>query len=113
MPRSEEENGAKASSRARRASESDTVFEVGHEKNVDILQMLSKAQDEYDKVCCATVHSCSLPIQFCAFVNSVIHMNVIHLNFKFTFDRQLKTLSYYTVHQCEMYSESNLVACIQ
>jgi len=54
VPRSDEENGAKASSRARRASESDTMFEVGHDKNVDILQMLSKAQDEYDKVdCCA------------------------------------------------------------
>ena len=51
MPRSDEESGAKASSRARRASESDTVFEVAHDKNVDILQMLSKAQDEYDKVC--------------------------------------------------------------
>jgi len=51
VPRSDEESGAKASSRARRASESDTVFEVAHDKNVDILQMLSKAQDEYDKVC--------------------------------------------------------------
>jgi len=50
VPRSDEESGAKASSRARRASESDTVFEVAHDKNVDILQMLSKAQDEYDKV---------------------------------------------------------------
>lgn len=58
MPRSDEESGAKASSRARRASESDTVFEVAYDKNVDILQMLSKAQDEYDKVCCcATLFS--------------------------------------------------------
>lgn len=50
MPCSDEENGAKALSRGRRASESDTVLEVGRDKNVDILQMLSKAQDEYDKV---------------------------------------------------------------
>lgn len=50
MPRSDDENGAKAMSRARRASESDTMIEVARDKNVDILQMLSKAQDEYDKV---------------------------------------------------------------
>ena len=50
VPRSDEENGAKALSRARRASESDTMLEVARDKNVDILQMLSKAQDEYDKV---------------------------------------------------------------
>jgi len=55
VPCSDDANGAKASSRARRASESDTVFEAGHDKNVDILQMLSKAQDEYDKVCTADV----------------------------------------------------------
>jgi len=62
VPRSEEENGAKAASRARRASESDTVFEVAYDKNVDIMQMLSKAQDEYDKVywlLCGTVLSVS------------------------------------------------------
>jgi len=49
-----------ASGRQRRASESDTTSdarssEAGKgidavQKNVDILQMLSKAQDEYDKV---------------------------------------------------------------
>jgi len=55
VPRNDEENGAKASSRARRASESDTVFEDTLDKNVDILQMLSKAQDEYDKVCCCAI----------------------------------------------------------
>ena len=55
VPNSDEENGAKALSRARRASESDTVFDAAHDKNVDILQMLSKAQDEYDKVCCCCV----------------------------------------------------------
>jgi len=49
VPHSDDETGA--SSRARRASESDTMFEDGHDRNVDILQMLSKAQDEYDKVC--------------------------------------------------------------
>ena len=41
--------------RQRRASESDTLMDVrplavGARGNVDILQMLSKAQDEYDKV---------------------------------------------------------------
>ena len=45
--------------RQRRASESDTTNDVrgtgdeakaADQKNVDILQMLSKAQDEYDKV---------------------------------------------------------------
>ena len=49
--------------RQRRASESDSVIDVQRDeihgngtvtgaKNVDILQMLSKAQDEYDKVSC-------------------------------------------------------------
>ena len=60
MPRSDDDNGTKASSRPRRASESDTVFDVAHDKNVDILQMLSKAQDEYDKVCIDAVLNCSL-----------------------------------------------------
>jgi len=69
VPRSDEENGAKASSRARRASESDTVFEVAHEKNVDILQMLSKAQDEYDKVGDAAIHGCFLSVLImCAYL---------------------------------------------
>ena len=41
--------------RQRRASESDTTMNdrpiaSGQPKNVDILQMLCKAQDEYDKV---------------------------------------------------------------
>ena len=48
------------SARQRRASESDTMIDKADNltqnllkkgaKNVDILQMLSKAQDEYDKV---------------------------------------------------------------
>lgn len=54
-----------ASARQRRASESDSLVDMQRDtgaclhgngtaaagKNVDILQMLSKAQDEYDKVC--------------------------------------------------------------
>ncbi len=50
---SKKDNG---SGRQRRASESDTLLDtqrpaaVGARGNVDILQMLSKAQDEYDKV---------------------------------------------------------------
>ena len=49
-----------AAGRQRRASESDTLYEraandfvdpaMNPKTNVDILQMLSKAQDEYDKV---------------------------------------------------------------
>lgn len=66
MPRSDEENESKASSRPRRASESDTMLEVARDKNVDILQMLSKAQDEYDKVaCCASTSSVMTALHKC------------------------------------------------
>ena len=76
MPRSsndDDENGSKAALRARRASESDTMLEVARDKNVDILQMLSKAQDEYDKVASACLSFiCLSRLQFCS--DSCSHM---------------------------------------
>ena len=57
-----QEKDSAAAGRQRRASESDTLYEravndyaaadptMNPKTNVDILQMLSKAQDEYDKV---------------------------------------------------------------
>lgn len=81
-PRSDEETVAKAASRARRASESDTMCEVVTDKNVDILQMLSKAQDEYDKVClCAYVIICAVLIIIVHFFINLIILHFLMLVF--------------------------------
>lgn len=63
-PQDDNNVASMASARQRRASESDSLVDIQRDnaaclhgngtatagKNVDILQMLSKAQDEYDKV---------------------------------------------------------------
>ena len=69
MIEAQDKRSAAATARQRRASESDSMFDRaepggttvgdtatggGGKRNVDIMQMLSKAQDEYDKVTVVT-----------------------------------------------------------